>query len=137
MSEDPWGCHDHGDAHLFCEALSGYGCDHLNCTQMYPEISGLPPGPVVHLPMLDQQSREHRELQRGDRGDRGDRGPRQPGTRGTRGTWTSGTSKTRGAEEVWNMFDNMTMLPVSIIADRNNTRSIGRLFPVCSKHINA
>mgnify|MGYP002803397166 FL=1 len=97
VSEDPWGCHDHGDAHLFCEALSGYGCDHLNCTQMYPEISGLPPGPVVHLPMLDQQSREHRELQRGDRGDRG---PRQPGTRGTRGTWTSGTSKTRGAEEV-------------------------------------
>lgn len=105
MSEDPWGCHDHGDAHLFCEALSGYGCDHLNCTQMYPEISGLPPGPVVHLPMLDQQSREHRELQRGDRGDRGDRGPRQPGTRGTRGTWTSGTSKTRGVEEVWDMFD--------------------------------
>ena len=101
MSEDPWGYHDDGDAHLFCEALSGYGCDHLSCTQMYPEISGLPPGPVVHLPMLDQQSREH-ELQRGDRGDRGDRGPRQ---RGTRGTWTSGTSKTCGAEEVWNMFD--------------------------------
>ena len=60
VSEDPWGHLDAlTDAQLFCEALSAYGCDRSSCTQTYPEISGLPPGPVVHLPMLDQQLSEH------------------------------------------------------------------------------
>eukprot|EP00438_Fugacium_kawagutii_P012649 Skav215604 [mRNA] locus=scaffold666:451334:451753:- [translate_table: standard] len=56
VSEDPWGHLDDRDAQLFCEALSGYGCDHSCCTQMYPELPGLPPGPVVHVPLLDQQA---------------------------------------------------------------------------------
>lgn len=56
VSEDPWGYLDDASAQLFCEALSGFGCDNSCCTQMYPELPGLPPGPVAHVPLLDQQA---------------------------------------------------------------------------------
>jgi len=41
--------------HLFCEALSGLGCDQKHCSQLYPEYNGFPAGPVVHLFQIDQQ----------------------------------------------------------------------------------
>lgn len=41
--------------HLFCEALSGLGCDQRHCSQLYPEFNGFPAGPVVHLFQIDQQ----------------------------------------------------------------------------------
>ena len=42
------------------------GCHQSRCTQMHPELPGLPPGPAVHLPMFDQQD-VRRELRQGPR----------------------------------------------------------------------
>lgn len=66
VSDDPWGSLAPREAKLFCEALGGFGCNQSRCTQMHPELPGLPPGPAVHLPMFDQQD-VCRELRQGPR----------------------------------------------------------------------
>eukprot|EP00913_Durusdinium_trenchii_P000142 g128.t1 len=101
ISEDPWGQYDHhNDAHLFCEALLAYGCDHASCTQTYPEMPGLPPGPVVHLPMLDQQlSRE--ALRQGTQQTQGAQGAKGAQARvkgGLKGKGKGSFSKGKGRE---------------------------------------
>ena len=98
--EDPWasfaGLRAGGtrvpdsSTHIFCEALSGLGCDQKCCTQLYPEVNGFPAGPAVHLFQLDQQLeresslswqqprplRRHEEGkgQKGHKGQKGERG---------------------------------------------------------------
>lgn len=57
LCSDPWGFEELKDAMLFCEALEGYGCGHDGCSQTYPELPGLPRGPVVHLPQLELQTK--------------------------------------------------------------------------------
>lgn len=70
VSDDPWGSlAPRPEAKLFCEALGGFGCHKSRCTQMHPELPGLPPGPAVHLPMFDQQD-ARRELRQGPTRDR-------------------------------------------------------------------
>ncbi|CAK9096773.1 unnamed protein product [Durusdinium trenchii] len=98
ISEDPWGQYDHhNDAHLFCEALLAYGCDHASCTQTYPEMPGLPPGPVVHLPMLDQQlSRE--ALRQGTQQTQGAKGAQARVKGGLKGKGKGSFSKGKGRE---------------------------------------
>ena len=57
LCSDPWGFEELKDTMLFCEALQQYGCDHHGCSQTYPELPGLPCGPVVHLPQVVLQTK--------------------------------------------------------------------------------
>ena len=100
------------------------GCNQSRCTQMHPELPGLPPGPAVHLPMFDQQD-VRRELRQGPREghDRGfDRRHGRPGReRGDRRhgpmdgaewarRWRDRWSRRHG--DAWNMVVCQNLVPL-------------------------